>query len=81
MTSGSGDGPGEAIEWTELIFIMGMGSCSSLHWASRLLLESESGPCFFTGVWRGGTETWEIGPVQGHVSVLTVPEYCLKTVC
>lgn len=50
VTSVWGEESGEAMEHTELIFIIGMGSFSSLHWAFTLSAVSQVS--FFTGVWR-----------------------------
>lgn len=55
ITCLSGDGLEEAIEQTELIFIMGMWSCSSLHWASMLSAKSKPVSSLFTGVWTLGS--------------------------
>lgn len=56
VTCLSGDGLVEAIEHTELIFIIGMCSCSSLQWATTLSVKSEPVSCFLAGVWREGSE-------------------------
>lgn len=51
ITSGLGDGSGDAIEQTELILIIGIGSCSSLYWAFVLSTRSEWRLCFLTCLW------------------------------
>lgn len=64
ITSGSGDASEEAIEQTEFIFIIGIGSCSSLHRAFALSAKSEQGLAFFTGLWRMGPENKKKGSDQ-----------------
>lgn len=64
ITSLSRDELVEAIEQTELIFIIGMWSCSSLHRAS-LSPNSERVSSFFTGVWRVWSEK---GATKGDLS-------------
>lgn len=41
ITSELGEGSGDAIEQTELILIIGIGSCSSLYWAFVLSTRSK----------------------------------------
>lgn len=50
-----GEGSEETIEQTELIFITGMGSCSSLQWDFTLLAMSAPGQNFLSAVWRLGS--------------------------
>lgn len=61
ITSRSGDVLHEAIEQTELIFIIGMWSCSSLH---STLLEPVSS--FFTGVWSVTSEKGNKAALKSH---------------
>lgn len=55
VTCNSGDGAGVAIEQTELIFIIGIWSVSSLHWLWSL--SATRGPMFsfFSGVCSPGS--------------------------
>lgn len=75
ITSGSGDASEEAIEQTEFIFIIGIGSCSSLHRAFALSAKSKQGLTFFIGLWRMGPENKKKGSDnKGFVDV-----HCLNT--
>lgn len=73
ITSVSGDGSGEAIEQTELIFIIGMGSSSSLHWALPLSAMSELS--FFTGVWRLGSEKGKSSDYYSYVTLMLIQHF------
>lgn len=58
----SGDGLEEAIERTELIFIIGMWSCSSLHRAFTFSAKSERPvSSFLAGVWSVWSEKGDKG--------------------
>lgn len=64
----SGDVGVEAMEQTELIFMIGIGSCSSLHWTFTFSARSESVLCLLAAVWCVESEKWSKGKIKRNLS-------------